>query len=82
MEDETYKHTLFDYQELDKAYLDAEQMCRPDEYQSRQNALTRAVAYFLLKPYWENEVNSKVNKKVKAMSLEESKESLKRFLNE
>jgi hypothetical protein len=78
MEDETYKYTQFDYQELDKAYLEAEKMCRPDEYQSRQNALTRAVAHFLLKPYWENE-NSLVDKKVNDLTDDEIEKYRERF---
>lgn len=51
---EQYNFTLEDYEPLYKALNQANLVCNgaPDRYQFYQNELTKAIAEFLLKPYY------------------------------
>lgn len=51
------------YKLLNDAYMDANRICPPDEYQFRQNRLCRQIAALLLEPY-EQEFHKK--QKIKA----------------
>lgn len=46
-----HEYSYSDYDILLSALKNAEEVCRPDEYQMRQNYLAQEIAYFLLKPW-------------------------------
>lgn len=48
-----FKYSGEDYTELLEALSGCERICRPDEFQYYHNELSKVIAYFLLKPYYD-----------------------------
>lgn len=56
---EPYTYTEKDYQDLQEALDNSNRVScgRPDQYQYYQNELSKAIANFLLLPFWDSQKN-------------------------
>ena len=58
---EEFKYKDEDYDRLQEAFTKTNQICygRPDQFQFYQNELSKAIAYFLLLPYYHQKLMEK-----------------------